>query len=51
MKTEEKSNEITAIPQLLQMLELDGRIVTNYDSAKGESLVERDSIACPELGD
>ena len=28
MKTEEKSNEITAIPQLLQMLELKGCIVT-----------------------
>ena len=28
VKTEEKSNEITAIPQLLQMLELKGCIVT-----------------------
>ena len=28
VKTEEKSNEITAIPQLLQMLELNGCIVT-----------------------
>ena len=28
VKTEEKSNEITAIPQLLQMLELEGCIVT-----------------------
>ena len=25
--------------------------ISAYDSAKGESLVERDSIACPELGD
>ena len=28
MKTEEKSNEITAIPQLQQLLELHGCIVT-----------------------
>ena len=28
MKTQEKSNEITAIPQLLEMLELNGCIVT-----------------------
>ena len=28
VKTEEKSNEITAIPQLLEMLDLNGCIVT-----------------------
>ena len=50
MKTEEKSNEITAVPQLLQMLELNGCIVTiNGQGGGAPGDGRRDHGAAPVL--
>ena len=43
VKTGEKSNEITAIPQLLQMLDLQGCIVTIDAMGCQKDIAQRDS--------
>ncbi len=53
VKTEEKSNEITAIPQLQQRLELRGRIVTidalGCPKAIAQAILEREAQYVPAL--